>query len=469
LLEDTNIRNGKSMINTWGSVVISLSTLMLTHQSCLAASEENVLLDLTPVQIDPKLLPLADKVAQEDPSSVRTDTRSLTPAEKKIQKILTEEQKQTIEFYEELVRQLESSGGVYQMQLSEILLSLGDTYQTLGQYEEAIEIYKRSLHISRVNDGLYSLNQIVMLEKMIESNNKLKDWDALNKNYHNLYWISKRHYGENSPELLTLIDRLGRWHLQAYELAPGKESFFHLINAELLYNKSAEIIEQQNGARDLRLINALYGIALTNFQIAAQVSSIENFDDIRSGFRDSNQTRRMLQEQRARQDLITQSYIKGRNAMNQIIDIHASNPILPLDTQAMAMTHLGDWYLLFNKRNSAAETYDQAYELMRNDGMEQAKIDRLFGQPRSLPAIKLPTQNRDELIPEDPFFVLASFDVSPSGKAQNIRILDSKPKDNVSYLRRAKRSIASTKFRPRYENGEPVKTTGVNLRYVFTD
>ena len=106
---------------------------------------------------------------------------------------------------------------------------------------------------------------------------------------------------------------------------------------------------------------------------------------------------------------------------------------------------------------------------MRNDGMEQAKIDRLFGQPRSLPAIKLSTQNRDELIPEDPFFVLASFDVSPSGKAQNIRILDSKPKDNVSYLRRAKRSIASTKFRPRYENGEPVKTTGVNLRYVFTD
>jgi len=155
--------------------------------------------------------------------------------------------------------------------------------------------------------------------------------------------------------------------------------------------------------------------------------------------------------------------------MSRIVDIHASNPILPVDTHAMALTHLGDWFLLFNKRNSARETYEKAYQLLKEDGMPQEEIDKLFGQPRTLPAIRLPNPRRDDLMPEDPPYVLASFDVSPSGKARNIEIIESSPEDNVSYKRRAKRSIANTKFRPRYEDGKPVLTTGVSLRYVFTD
>jgi len=105
-------------------------------------------------------------------------------------------------------------------------------------------------------------------------------------------------------------------------------------------------------------------------------------------------------------------------------------------------------------------------------GMERARgrlgPDRRAVKP-PLPAIRLPNPRRDDLMPEDPPYVLASFDVSPSGKARNIEIIESSPEDNVLYKRRAKRSIANTKFRPRYEDGKPVLTTGVSLRYVFTD
>ena len=86
-----------------------------------------------------------------------------------------------------------------------------------------------------------------------------------------------------------------------------------------------------------------------------------------------------------------------------------------------------------------------------------------------MPAIRLPVHNQEDLVPENPPWVVASFDVSPSGKATNIQIVEASIEDNVSYKRRAKRSIAATKFRPRYENGEPVLTTGVSLRYVFND
>ena len=261
------------MINIWHYSVVSFVALLFMAQASLA-------IDITDTQLQ-----VASLYTEIEPSSDNNQIRDG----------ITAEQEQSLQYYERLIEELESSGGVYVSQLSEVFSSLGNTYQMLGRHADAIAVFQRSLHITRVNDGLYSLNQVAMIEKMIESNSKLKDWDALNKNYHNLYWISKRHYGENNPEMLALIDRIGRWHLQAYELEPSSASFSHLLNAEQLYNKSVEIIELHSGKYDLRLINALYGIALTNYQIAAQVSNVENFDDIRAGFRNSNQCRRKCQ------------------------------------------------------------------------------------------------------------------------------------------------------------------------------
>ena len=411
-------------------------------------------------------------VEQEEQESTAADAESSVLADIDPDLIplpISDEMQLTLDYYEELIEQLEISGGVYDSQLSEVLAGLGNIYQSLNRHGDAIDIFNRALHITRVNEGLNSLGQLAMIEKLIESNSNLKNWKELSRLHHNLYWISKRQHGDNSDKLLPVIDRIGRWYLKAYELDPNSAALSHLLNAEELYNKSVQIVELQGGENDMRLINSLYGIALTNYQIASQVSNAEDLNDIRTGFRDANRTRRALQLEQARQDMILRSYIKGREAMKKIVSIHANNPILPADTHAMALTHLGDWYLLFNKRNSAAETYKRAYAVLEEDGYEQQKIDTLFGQPRTLPAIRLPVHNQEDLVPENPPWVVASFDVSPSGKATNIQIVEASIEDNVSYKRRAKRSIAATKFRPRYENGEPVLTTGVSLRYVFND
>jgi len=431
------------MAHTLRYVVTALSVMMMT---CAATAGQST--QLTAINTDQDASPAADKQAQ---------------------KAALEEQNQAVQHYEQLTKKLESSGGVYQVQLSEVLSGLGTSYQALGQDADAVAAFQRSLHISRVNDGLYSLNQIPILEKMIESNSRLGDWKSLDNNYHNLYWLNKRHYGENSPELLTLIDRIARWHLKAYELAPKEDSFAHLVIAEQLYNKAVKIIDAENGKDDIRQLKPLYGIVLTNHQIAVVVSNTPDFDDVRAGFRDANRRSQLLQAEQARQDLILQSYVKGKNAMNRIVDIYTNNPVIPVDAEARALTYLGDWYLLFNKRNSAASTYERAYQLLREEGVDQKKIDVLFGQPRTLPAFHLPVLHEKDIATENSPYVLASFDVSPSGRAQNIEILEFSPDADISHQRQARRSIASTKFRPRYENGKPVTTTGVSLRYVFTE
>jgi len=64
-------------------------------------------------------------------------------------------------------------------------------------------------------------------------------------------------------------------------------------------------------------------------------------------------------------------------------------------------------------------------------------------------------------------YVIVSMDITETGKARNVQVLETNPPDDSSLGRQVRRSLKTTRFRPRYENGQAVKTTGVNLRYVF--
>jgi len=371
----------------------------------------------------------------------------------------------SIKDYEKLIDELEGSGGVYQVQLSEVLLGLGLAYRSLNQHTDAIAVLKRSLHITRVNDGLYSIDQLPILEQMIQTNTDLEDWESLDQNYQYLYWINRRIHGENDLELLSVIDRVGSWHINAYNLDADKTPFKHLIDADNLFAHAIEIIDKQNNPYDPRLINPLYGVALTNYQMATHVSSDFDFEEIKFSSRRSSRYRQLIEEQQARQDIIHASYVTGKKAMIRILDIYANNPELPPDSHAIALVHTADWYMLFNKRNIAIRTYEQAYALLNESA---ADIDKLFGQPRTLPAITLPITYKKEKT-EKHGTVIASFDVSETGRARNIQIIESDPAESISLRRRAKKSIATSRFRPRFENGSPVKTTNVTIRYIFNE
>ncbi len=382
------------------------------------------------------------------------------------------QKKRAIERYEQLVQELESQGGVYAVQLSEILLGLGQTYQSLELHNDAINTFNRSLQISRVNSGLHNLGQLSILEQMITSNKALQDWAMVDKNYAYLYWVSKRNYGDHAPQLLPVIERLGKWHLHAYTEALDEQPFLHLLEADNLYGKAISIIELQHGSHAPQLLQALYGLALTNYQMATHVGNARNVDEVDYGLRSvmGNHRQRALQQELAFQDRVLRSYTKGKQAMMRIVAIHVRNDSLPLDSHALALTHLGDWYLLFNKRNSAAESYNQAYALMSASEEGKDDMDQFFAQPRRLPTIKLPLEDKEPLkISDETPYAVAMFNVSPNGRARNIEIVETRPADDSSLKRRARKSIAGSKFRPRFENGKAVATTGVRMRYIFDE
>ena len=380
----------------------------------------------------------------------------------------TEALMQSVDRYQKSINELQKTQGAYGEGLAEQLVGLGLAYKNLGQYPPAMAAFNRSLLVTRVNLGLYTLEQIPILEQIIATNTAAGDWTALNQNHQYLYWVYLRNYGVDDPRLLPVIDRLGYWQLHAYTYDNQAEGNNHLDQANNLFHDAIAIIESHYGPYDQRLLDPLYGIVLINYQIKATLNA--NFGSTPDGMSIFDDDLGTINASDI-QFYINSAYRTGKEALLRIIDIQAHNQDLAPSAAGIGLVHLGDWDLLFDRRDAANKTYAQACAQLATSGMAKAEIDQLFAQPRSLPALPGPQPGTGEPAQQamGGTYVLARFDVPPSGRPTNIEIIEANPVDNKVMLRRARQRIRATRFRPRLEDGQPIATTNVSIRYEFQE
>ena len=394
--------------------------------------------------------------------------------------------------YEREIQAREAEYGVYDPATGEFLLSVGLVYQSDGKHDEAVDAFARALQIKRVNEGLYSTGQLLILEQLIKSNIASANWEEVDRNYQQLLWINKRNYDAGDPRLLPVVDTVGRWKLKAYKEDLLDSSAISTIGeSEKLFRDTIIILERQYGENDPRLINPLYGRALTNYQYAIEVANTpqDEFHGTGSPTRTQVMCRTVptanggarricntirvpdpsyyASQSSSKDFALGQRIVAVGKALRHIVQIHETNPDLPRDSHAKALVHLGDWNLLRGKKTTAHKNYKSAYQLLADTGEHQEVIEELFGKPQNLPALRLPLPEIDDKLEQGKTTsVLASFDVSSTGRAKNVHILESEPADATSARRKAKKTIRGRIYRPRFENGEPVNTVGNKIRIV---
>ncbi|HEY8569317.1 hypothetical protein [Microbulbifer sp.] len=363
--------------------------------------------------------------------------------------------------YRDRIEEMEAEYGAYGAGIDEQLTGLGTALQRSGAHEEAISQFRRAMLINRVNEGLYSLNQVPMIEHMIESQIALNQWEEANDNQEYLFWLHAKNYGEKDPRMLPIINQLSSWHLQAYIDEQGTTLFEHLINATNLYALAVDIISQNFGANDLRLVDALRGLKATNYYLATYDGEPQEAVVINTSFGGGD----LSPDRRAQLDHYRMnSFSSGKTAITKIMDVYQKNPASPPAASAKAKVELGDWYMMFNKWHSARETYGEAYQALWDNGATNREIEEIFGRPAALPTLPFLEEDREVLANS---YVTVSYDVTAFGKARNIRIISAKPEDKVSIRSRVRNVLQKAKFRPRFENGEPVETTGIVQKFVF--
>ncbi len=365
--------------------------------------------------------------------------------------------------YMQRIEAIEADSGAYGAGMDEQLLGLGSALQKMGDHEEAIRQFRRAMLINRVHEGLYSLNQAPMIRRIIDSQISLNQWEDANNNQQYLFWLHARNYGKKDPRMLPVIDALSNWHLQAYIDEKGATLSEHLIHATNFYSMAVDIISQNFGVNDLRLVKALRGLKATNYYLATYAGEPQPPIAMNTRF-GSVHNDPMTQQNTKLDQYRLKSFASGKNAISRIVKVYQTNPNSPPAASAKAKVEMGDWHMLFGKWNSAKKIYSDAYQALWDNGATNKEIEAIFGRPASLPSLPLIDYEQEGTVEN---YVTVSYDVTEFGKARNIKIIDASVNNKVTMGTRVRKTLKRAKFRPRFDNAKPVGTTGIVQRFVF--
>ncbi|MGV3591815.1 MAG: hypothetical protein ACO1PZ_08995 [Gammaproteobacteria bacterium] len=135
----------------------------------------------------------------------------------------------------------------YSLALREQYDSLGTLLQQAGEHEDAIAAFENAMHIDRVNGGLYTLDQIPLVEKMIASHDALGNAEDVNDLHSYLFYIQQKTYDDGDPRLLAAMEDWADWNMTSYMLeGPRYDSLPTFNSAATLSTARMDYVAVQN-------------------------------------------------------------------------------------------------------------------------------------------------------------------------------------------------------------------------------
>jgi len=332
---------------------------------------------------------------------------------------------------------LAEQADAYDPQFGELSLQLATAYNALGRTDEALQAYRRALHLLRINHGLDSVRQLPVLEAMYAINSENIRTAGARQNLEAMLRVHRQNERATDADLGEILERIGRWHLAAYHFEVDKDGLAHLVAAN---SALTEALEMASSGYDYPLHRAL---SMVNYSLSRAAGE--------ESVRETDQNKALALE-----GLITQSYRRGKERLRQ--GLERARATGDIEQQVRATLLYGDWEQLFDRRQAARQLYFQAWNLAEN--LNENNLLRLsFDNPHQLPDFRI-----DEYGFVDPATatvpVAATFDVSPAGVSRNVFIAPDASANKLA-RRTALRTIRSATYRPAIVDGRLVERVGV--------
>ena len=257
------------------------------------------------------------------------------------------------------------------------------------------------------------------------------------------------------------LQKLSAFHLLAWQEGLGEEPFNHLLTARNLYDSSLTILGGCCEATDPRLIDTLRERTIVDYYLAS--SPPPNKEDFSfhagpsSGMNAMNDPAMYM----------INGFNSGRDALERVVQLRRQTPnVDPLDT-GEAIAELGDWHLLFGRRQTALGLYHEALAAATTQTLPADRATQtLFGHPLELP-VQPDSFAKAAPLPASEAYIQVAFTVDERGRASDMRVVEAVPAPSDSQVGKLRRRLYSTNFRPRYESAQPVVTTDVKFRYRY--
>ena len=350
----------------------------------------------------------------------------------------------------ERIRDEQSSNGPYSPDLIGPLSALGVLYQEGGDHGLAASAISQALQIVRFNYGLYSLDQVPLIQQSIHNEESRGNLAAAWELEQELLVLARRH-----PEDLRTVpifreaadarmDVLRRY--VAGEFPP------QLVLGCYYY---ADIGSCNSGSKGVA-VGSLLTDAWRNYA-----------DAIRAMLRHQLYTQelRELEMQLVRTSYFYGSPEVGRRSLRRLVAYGAANAE-PWLSRVDSLVQMTDWDLLYGRNGYALDTYKQAYELLKEKDVDAASIEQIFSPPTPvvLPTF-MPNPLAADRTPESTGHIDVAFDVTKYGRPRQVEILDTTTNAPEAAQDELVRLIYRNRFRPRVTDGEFADRSPVVVRY----
>ncbi|ALO47579.1 hypothetical protein [Pseudohongiella spirulinae] len=388
--------------------------------------------------------------------------------------------------------EMESPGDTWRAELGETLLDLGRALQHANDHEGALEQFERAVHISRINHGLFSLQQLPAIMLQVQSHLALNQWDSADGLRQYAFYVQSRTYQDSDPGLIPGLVDYAQWNMDAFADRRGEIPSTRLLDAYQLYSVAVALMDKHGKQLEFPKEEYLRQQAFiawlmhrTNVlgRSEAVYSAERRIDDAWADGLTGELTRGR-----------NNAFVRGEEALQKIIDIRAEHVAQAdpgsavhdelIRQQAEAVLDLADWHLLFDRRQAARSTYRDAWDLIAE---HEVATDDVFDRVVLLPSFEprlgpsavqnasVP-QHASSLQPRRPAatkqqgqydYLTIAFDINRFGRATNVNVVDGGVDDDDRVRRRMLGALRDSLLRPRIENGEPVDMTGLVYRFPY--
>jgi len=350
------------------------------------------------------------------------------------------------------IQSLIKTEDAYSAKLGEEYLNYGLLLQSAGRVDEAREMIVDALHISKVNEGVYSLEQRPMLRALFENNLLLGKSEDLVENFEKIIWLENKSPSEIGTYSFDLALKLGHHFLDRYKIQTIKtNTSLEFLDASAKYFSYAI---RQYGRTSISELLMPYGeLSEVHFYRSKLVQRITSKRSFSFGRRDSAFDRI---GQGGSQNFAEDTFSKTEFYAK----LHFTKAKAEKNQQELvsALLALGDANLLFKRKKTAASYYKIAWQ----ESLKLAPDDPVrlsLTEPVLLPAFNYALEREEPKRQGATYAYLPVIvDVNVDGKVTSV---DSSVVGASSgkVASRARRIIKFSKFRPVIENGDLIPSS----------
>ncbi len=356
--------------------------------------------------------------------------------------------------WEQRIKEGEYVDGPYGAALSETLQDAGNYFYSRGDYRNAIAYWRRSVHLTRVNEGLYTERQLPTLQRLLDTYLDLGDFESADEVQSYLWHLSRQHHEPGDLEWIEASLAWVDWQREQWLRAPNPEKPKPLLTLwRLLDRQSRETDEKKLTLEQLEPL--VYGQLDLLYVIGVSEFGMDRESEMMMGRAYGGQNQEPNIDRSQIQVLQEAAYGRGRKRLEELAERmgEAGNAV----GQARALKALGDWHMWYNSPMRAGERYRESWQLVTEAG-DLVTRSRWFAQPVELPAGGVlwvgpgsPDSHAASAV------INARFTVTARGRVENLKAEAQDP-EAKGKATRLYRMLRGGRFRPRMADGDTVDT-----------